>query len=918
MRIFRNSFCFLFLIALFFGVFAMPAQAGTYDGQRIADVQITCVTAQELQRHILREITIKPGDSFSETAIRASIRKIYALDWFSQVTVEAELTDNGVRLSFCPIRFQSVSKVRIHGSSRSYKAALEAALGFTSGTMISEGKMAEINENIIRFYRQQGYHNPIVSLRTEEETGTDKVILRIDIQEGLGSAIGHIAFQGQTLFTEQELLKISQLKRGQRFKSDLVGNAQKAIQDQYLRRGYLDVTISATLSEYDEKTNQIDIALTISEGGQTTIELRGNKNISGARLRKQFQIAEFANANKEILEQLRQKFIALYHSQGFAFAQVEYEDARKTDRPTIIFTFQEGAQVRVDQVTFEGNHEFPDKTLSKLLFTRPEGLLRKGFYLEDVFQEDMLAIRAFYQQHGYLSTEVASSNRYNEDRTRVSCHLTIVEGIRTLVERIAILGEQDESLRKKLEKTLLLKEHDPFNPALLDKIIVSIKDVYADDGYIQANVGVFPEFNADRSLVSLALQVQRGQQFRIGAITIEGVVRTNREFVTRELQIHEGDVYSREKIKDTTRRLLQLGFYESASFRPLDLNSKDIVQPMLLEVTETSAKDIKFGFGYGSEDGFKGFAEYADKNLLNYGGRAIARVEASLERPKVTLSYIQPYFGSASNTLIATIFDNIRKDNDSFEVEQRGGRLALSYDVKKAISLTGGFFFEQNEPVNVEADAMLSEMDAKRSNTAGISMHAAWDTRDNLIFTTKGGYVQFGVKSAFETGVTETEFLEFNGNISWFLPLFGKSVLANSISGQSIDPIRHSTSVPIYYRYFLGGDISQSAPVRGFEKHQIGPTGTAENKIGGDRLLVLNTEFRFPIYGPFGAVLFYDAGANWLNTDTYQSEDFRDAAGAGLRIATPVGPLRFDYGWKLDRRDGESAGEYYLTIGSAF
>ena len=181
-----------------------------------------------------------------------------------------------------------------------------------------------------------------------------------------------------------------------------------------------------------------------------------------------------------------------------------------------------------------------------------------------------------------------------------------------------------------------------------------------------------------------------------------------------------------------------------------------------------------------------------------------------------------------------------------------------------------------------------------------------------------GGIAQLYLRTANNTLGSETDFLELNAQTSWYVNLFQEYVLAFSLNGKLIEPTQSSEYVPIYTRYFLGGDNT----VRGFKKHSIGPRATNEEgdriNIGADRLMRFNTELRFPIYSILGGVIFYDTGANWLDDDGFDSENIRDAIGTGLRIATPVGPLRVDYGWKLDRQSGESASEYHIAIGSAF
>jgi outer membrane protein insertion porin family len=131
--------------------------------------------------------------------------------------------------------------------------------------------------------------------------------------------------------------------------------------------------------------------------------------------------------------------------------------------------------------------------------------------------------------------------------------------------------------------------------------------------------------------------------------------------------------------------------------------------------------------------------------------------------------------------------------------------------------------------------------------------------------------------------------------------------------------------VPIRYRFFLGGRQT----VRGFAENSIGPTGSNDDPLGGDLVVNVNTELRFPLFLGFGGVVFVDGGGVYLEDTTgtpgscsgcgsVSLHDFRRAAGLGLRYITPVGPLSLDYGFKLDRRTGESIGEVHFAVGTVF
>ncbi len=900
----------------FFLMWALWVEAGPYDGLIVQEVEVTCIPSEELAKLIRRQILIEPGDLFSQAKVRESIHNIYAMRRFVQITVEADQADNGVRLSFCPQQIDTISRIQVTGNRAISTERINAVLNISIGDQVPPNGMAALKQQLLQLYRNQGYHQVQVDVEAVDDPGFDKKILTIAIQEGAPSRIGSLRFEGQTILNEKDLIALSTLRTGMHFTLEAVEKAKEQIEQAYMKKSYFEAKITDQDMTYNYDTGEVNLAFTIAEGQPLTLRFEGNTQIPTKTLQKLITIGEFGRgAREEFLAESVATLTEYYHSRGYYFVDIRSNYAVEAEAPTITFSIKEGQQVQVERITIEGHRAFSPRQLRKLMLTNTGGWFSKGLYQEKVFKEDLLAIKAFYQQHGYLTADIVSTTvEFNQEQNRVLLHLQIQEGVQTLIEDIHIVGEEDESFLKNLRKQLALRERDPFD---LDKLVQTIErfqEFYANKGYIKADIKDFRSFNADQSRVILTLKIERGIQFFVGKISVQGIIRTKKEFVMRELQVQEGDIYNPQKIRETVRRLLQLGFYDSATFQVLDPKSTNPVQDMLLVVKETSAKDVEFGFGYNTETDFKGFVEYSDKNVLNYGGKATARIEASIERPKVTLQYRHPHLLVRDNDLLLSVFDDIQKDNNSFEIERRGGRLALQQKFSESFSTSVGYFFEIDDPSNVKKDAVLSKLDTSILHVAGFDLQASWDTRDNLIVPQKGGYLQVGLRSALEAVGAETEFLELyaQGYVYW--ELFDNVVLANALKGRQVQPIRSSDQTPIYLRYFAGGDGS----VRGFKRHEIGPIGDEGNHIGGDRMFAVTTELRFPIYSVLGGVIFFDAGANWLNDNGFESDDLRETLGAGLRIATPIGPLRVDYGYKLDRRSGESAGEYYVAIGSTF
>jgi outer membrane translocation and assembly module TamA len=171
---------------------------------------------------------------------------------------------------------------------------------------------------------------------------------------------------------------------------------------------------------------------------------------------------------------------------------------------------------------------------------------------------------------------------------------------------------------------------------------------------------------------------------------------------------------------------------------------------------------------------------------------------------------------------------------------------------------------------------------------------------------------------------SEFSFVKNTGSASWMKTFRNGTLFVTALRIGLTFPLEQSLStgddntpdprVPISERYFAGGEST----VRGFALDELGPTTPDGQPTGGNALLIANQEFRFPIYRQFRGVLFYDVGNVYPRVQDFDPMEVRNVFGVGLRFDMPLGPLRLEYGRKLDREPGETSGELFFAIGAAF
>jgi outer membrane protein insertion porin family len=345
-------------------------------------------------------------------------------------------------------------------------------------------------------------------------------------------------------------------------------------------------------------------------------------------------------------------------------------------------------------------------------------------------------------------------------------------------------------------------------------------------------------------------------------------------------------------------------------------NKGDVV----VDLKEGKAGTFEFGLGYGEYDRFRGFFDISYKNLFGLNRTGSFRTELSSLMKRHMFRYSEPWFLGRKIPLRAYFINEDRKEIniDTGDVKYRVDRYTAGVGVEKKLSdsVTLDLLYEYSftDTTDVIPDIILSREDTGTLGISSITPSLTYDTRDNPFDPKRGLFAGVSIKTATVLLLSETDFFKLVGFGSAFTELSKRVVFAASARGGLAQGMRDTRDLPLIERFFLGG----RSTVRGFEQDDLGPKGAQGTPIGGNLFLLGNLELRFSVTKGWRFVTFIDTGAVWLDKQDFDPADLRYTAGAGLQYNTPVGPIRLDYGRKLDRRAGESTGEFHFSIGHAF
>jgi outer membrane protein insertion porin family len=886
-----SSFCLSLCLYLFLS--AVPADAAT----------VGTITVQGLhsanRSELLELLDLAEGNQIEAEKVRAGIKRAFLKGIFDQISVQTNDREPADVMVMVQEK-DRISKVSVQGDRVLSAKKVRNLLIMKEGDVMRYDRMAENERDLKKNFALLGYPEAVIRIIAEPTKQPYRVELVVTVEAASPLVIRQVQIAGTNIVAPDDL----RVSAGDVYDQFRVREELKRIQAKLRKDGYYHPVAGPYTYEAGILT------ITLDPGPQLTVLIEGNSVISTKRLRKEVPFFEVETFNDEIVDEAVMRMLALYHSEGFPFAQVA--PVIKKDKGTIEVSFFvfEGMRIKTRAIRITGS-SLPSQSLRNAM-----ALKENEYFNPDLKDRDRETLQEFYRALGYLDAVIHEIEyAVDEQAERADISVVITEGVRTLIGSIDIRGVPDDA-RAKLLVVSAIKIGDPYNEVDISDARFRIIDSYVNAGNLNVDVLVQRTI-ADHS-VSVVFTVVEGATVRIGKMVIAGNDRTRYEVIRREIASDEGQPYSFRTLAEGRRKLYKLGLFDAVEIE--SFNAGEGIKDLLVKVREGNAGAYEFGIGYADYEEFRGYAEVSYRNLWGMNRQGLLRGELSSLQQRYIIQYTEPWFlGNQLPFRALFLYENKKEISvPGREVRYRIERYAASAGVEKQLTdaLKAEFYYEYSivRTSDVQPDVILSKEDVGTLAISSIRPSLVYDTRDNPFDPTRGIVAGLSVKVASSLLFSETNFVKMTLYSSIFHRLQKRIVLALSARAGVAYGYSGTDDLPLVERFFLGGRFS----VRGYEQDTLGPKGADNDPTGGNAFAMGSIEFRTNIGRGVSIVPFLDFGNVWLKANDIDPTDIKFTTGLGLRYGTPVGPLRVDYGFKLNRGRDESKGELHFSLGHAF
>lgn len=898
-------------------------------------------------------VAVKPGAPLSIRDVQSSIKNLFATANFRDVRVNSTPNASGTTdVVFVLSLNYRVGSIKFDNASESDRQRSQSDLVVRVGDIFSLNAVDRSAVAIQNRLRRNGYLEATVDPEVNYERERNLASVTFHVDRGTHAKVATIAIQGDTApFTQRQLINPMKLDVGRDFSVDEARRDADRIQNFIVSKDYRRARVTYNGYTYDPASKSVSLTYNVEVGPRVRIEIKGDNSRAVRRLIPFSGTQEYS---EDAVDRAASRIVEHFQELGYYNAAVDTESRLESNIWTTTFNVQPGERYRVTQVTFTGNMQLSDKQLVSVVNSAPNGGFRN--LVARIFRRptaptaqqisaDRDSLESYYRLQGFSEAVVGDPVvKTNPDHT-MTIDFPVTEGTQTLVTSVRVEG--NEQVESRYLPTLTLEEGKPLNPQFLHDDLIALQTFYADRGNAEVQVTPRVDVTPDKSASTVTYVISEGPRVEVDQIVVRGNTYTSSELILRKSGLVPRSPFSYTSILEAQRNLYRLGIFQRVDIQPEQAGTSVSDRNVTIQVEEGQNLTISGSVGVlakrrteASEQDISPriSAAIAHRNLFGTGRYlGLETIYSSLQR-EAYLTYREPYIGRWNVPVQFTIFrtdDSTRKETrivqsgssiEASKIAENRTRWSLRYEYKISECKSGEIcdLIRQDVPVP-GIDRQLLDI-----QISSITPTFFWDKRDDVINPRRGFFTSASVEYAFPFISAEAHFLKEFVQGAWYLPVSESTVFAVSGRAGVIQTFSDS-KVPLSERFVAGGDTSH----RAFPLDLLGtlcpderlgtrcePTlVTLEGSgrvapIGGKGLFLLNAEYRFPIFSSVGGALFTDVGNVFANQIHFNQ--LRYGLGGGIRYISPVGPLRFDIGWPLQRRPHEPAFSYFITLGYAF
>jgi len=852
---------------------------------------------------LLRYIDLKVGAPYDPAAVRRAVELMYATGEFEDVEVGTHSRPDGLDVVFLPKPAPRLREIRVEGDRVLGPGALRRLARLRMGEPLWQDRLNKAATEAGLALAKDGYLEAsviaIAVSAADPFAGADALFR---VRAGPRARVGKALIEsvgGPVPGTLQDLMRP---RTGQIYRREEADKAAEAMRKQLVAIGRWRATVELEPA-YDPATSRVALTFRVTPGAWTTLEVVGGRVSAGLRRHLEDLIRD-GQVKDDVLDQATEQLEEYFRHQGHRNVAVRHHEEPRPSGQAVVFEIQPGPQYTVASVRVEGAP-----------FSQPLLGTRAGQPLEErLLDEDVRTLTRMLEEEGYASRAVEDDAPEGGGPTRVL--FRVRPGPKTTVREVVIEatpalppGEGFGELR--------LKEGAPYRVRELASARNAVLTAYRNAGYLTAEVRPEVVFSADRTEARITLRVSSGPRTEVDHLVIAGLEQTREEVVRRELLLKEGQPLGLQKLLTSQRRLGTLAIFERVDIQELDPEGGS-PQSVVVVAREGPPTTIAYGIGYAEQDRLRGSVELSRRNLFGLDRTLSAYARASFLGNRFLLSYREPHFLAYKQDLFVTGYRE-QEDRTSFAYTRFGGQAQTARTLTRRLNLILRLAFQQTRVYNVQVPIEVIDRQFRSYTASGPSASILNDTRDDPLDPHRGAFL--GADIQLSTHVLGgADFLKGFFQAAGYRRLGGRVVFA--LSGRlglaRTMGAGQPLLLPLPERFFAGGDSS----LRGFDVDFAGPLAPASDgtlhPTGGNALVLGNAEVRLDATHSLSLAAFSDVGNVYPLVSDVDLGELRYTAGLGLRYKTSFGPLRFDWGYKLNRMPGESPYHFHVTVGNAF